>query len=138
MKILSLSPRSLSFCDFPCWSGSFAVVSACLWSSQIRIRSCVSGSEHQPRGGAGDITDSLTESAGIRSATSSVGASARLAKKPSSVQFHNPGRVPPLPLVLGKDPASHGTPLCTVTPWDLLPDAFSCFGASHLVFLLDF
>lgn len=23
MKILSLSPRSLSFCDFPCWSGSF-------------------------------------------------------------------------------------------------------------------
>ena len=29
----------LSLCDFPCWSSRFAVVSAWLWSSQIRIRS---------------------------------------------------------------------------------------------------
>ena len=42
---------SLSLSGFPCWSGSFALVSAWLQSSQIRTRSCVSG----PGPGPGDV-----------------------------------------------------------------------------------
>lgn len=95
---------SLSLSGFPCWSGSFALVSAWLQSSQIRIRSCVSGPGPGP-GDVGDITDLVTGSAGKRSAVSQAVASVQLAEI-FSIQFPKEGRAPPQCLVFSKVPAA--------------------------------
>lgn len=70
-NFFSLFCFSLSlFVIFPAGLADLQLPLVWFWCSQVRIRSCVNPSEPWPHGDVGDITDSVIESAGVRSAAS--------------------------------------------------------------------